>query len=174
MDWTPEHLYVPYAPGELTSFLDSINNIMREVEDFKLDEFTKTGTELLQNMNKSVLDAQLGKVSDDLRQLVSRLDSAVVGADIPGVSKDLRSLIDGVASSNAKLDKILANFEPASRIEAAQIKEIVANIDGISSNLLALSEEIRQRPSILIWGGSPPKPKPSPKPTPTPKTRERR
>jgi len=167
VDWKPHNFYVPYAPGQITSFLDSINKIMREVEDFNIDEFTKSGTELLDNLNKSVLDAQLGKVSQDLRDLVARIDTTVQSADIPAVSADLRKLIDGISTSNSKLEKILANLEPASRLEAAQIKDIIANTDSITKNLLALSEEVRQRPSILIWGGKPPAPKPLPSPSPS-------
>lgn len=196
--WKPYHFYIPYAPGEITSFLDSINNIMKEIEDLKLGEFTKSGQELLTNLNKAVVDARIGEVSTDLREVVAALQSSIDGAKVAEVSSDLRTLIDqlqraiadakvadvssdlrnllsGLQSSNDRLEQILKNLVPASDINPEQLQEVVANASAISENLLQMSQAIKRRPSLLLWGtnrGAVQKSSPTPAPSRRAKARQ--
>ncbi len=54
VDWKPHYYYIPSAPGQLTNILDSVNNIMRRVEQLNLGGMSKSGTELLENLNKAI------------------------------------------------------------------------------------------------------------------------
>lgn len=166
VSWEPEHFYIPYAPGEITNFLDSINNIMREVEKFNLQGFSENAVLLLENLNKSVVEAQIGEISNQLKTLLSEFSTAVEAANVGAVSADaqkllsglddsnakLETLLVGLAQSNASLEKILKNIEPSTRLNPADVQAIVTNSAEITQNLLKLSQEVQQRPSLLLWG----------------------
>lgn len=165
--WKPRYYFIPSAPGQLTSFLDSINAILHEVEKLNIGGISKAGTELLDNLNAAVTEAQIGKISQDLQTLVAHFDSTMTSAKIPELSTDARKFLTNLEASNSELQKILKNLEPATRIDSAQLKAIVSNLATATANLEQLSSEVKKRPSLILWG-SPPQP---PKPTPTPRRR---
>ena len=162
--WKPEVYYVPSAPGELTSFLDSINAILREVEKLNINGISQTGTELLDNLNKAVVGAQVDKISGDLQTLIKDSNSVLQKAKIPELSADATKLMAGLDASNRELQQILKNIEPATRLKPDEVRKIMNNLTATSANLEQLSAAVNQRPSLLLWG-SPPN-TPPPKPTP--------
>ena len=44
IDWNPHHYYIPSAPGQLTNMLDSINNIMRQIEELNIGGMSNSPT----------------------------------------------------------------------------------------------------------------------------------
>jgi ABC-type transporter Mla subunit MlaD len=163
VDWTPHYYYIPSAPGQLTNILDSVNNIMREVGQLNLGGMSKSGTELLENLNKAIDGSQIGKVSQDLQALLAEIQAALNAAKIGPLSEDARRLIAGLEKSNAELRAILKNLEPATKIRGPQDRAIVENLATTSENFAQFSAEVKQKPSLLLWG-SPPQPKPTPTP----------
>lgn len=166
VSWKPDNFYIPYAPGEITNVLDSINNIMREVEKFNLQGFSENAVSLLENLNKSVVEAHIGEISTQLKTLLSEFTTAIEAANVAGVSADaqklllgldesntkLEELLTGLARSNASLEKILKNVEPSTRLNSSEVQAIVTNSAEITQNLLQLSQEVKKRPSLLLWG----------------------
>jgi len=193
--WKSEYLYIPYAPGEITSALDSINNIMREIEKLNIAGISENTQELLENLNTAVVGARLGDVSDEvrglleelrttvteadiqdvsagIRDLTSNLTAAVEAAKIEEVSRDARRLIEDLRQSNQSLQRNLAHLEAATGAGSDDLPAVLDNAAEISENLRFLSEELKRRPSLLLWG-SPRKPKPSPTPKPEPRSEKR-
>jgi ABC-type transporter Mla subunit MlaD len=160
--WKPEVYYVPSAPGELTSFLDSINAILREVEKLNINGISQTGTELLDNLNKAVVGAQVDKISGDLQTLIRDSNNVLQKAKIPELSADASKFLGELEASNRELRQILKNIEPATRLNPAQVREIVSNLTTTTSNLEQLSTEVKKRPSLLLWGSPPKSPTPRP------------
>ena len=181
--WKPTCYYIPSAPGQLTSFIDSINAILREVEKLNIAGISKSGTDLLENLNKAVTGSQIEKISADLQALVAHFDTTLAAANLPAlsadlkntlaetklpeVSTDLRKFLGNLEASNRDLQRVLKNIEPASRLNDRQVREIVGNLATTTANLEQLSSEVKKRPSLLLWG-TPPKPKPTPTPRPAP------
>lgn len=149
--WKPRNYYLPYAPGELTSLLDSVNKMMHEVENLNIQGIgTKTMT-LLDNVNKTVVDAQFPKLSADAQKVCNDISKAVNDAKVGQLSDETRELLSQVEKSNDQLRKILGNLEPASRLNADDIDATLANLRIISDNLRAASGEISRDPSRLIF-----------------------
>jgi ABC-type transporter Mla subunit MlaD len=149
--WKPRYYYLPYAPGELTSLLDSVNKMMHEVENLNIQGIgTKTMT-LLDNVNKTVVDAQFPKLSADAQKVCNDISKAVNDAKVGQLSDETRELLAQVEKSNDQLRKILGNLEPASRLNADDIDATLANLRIISDNLRAASGEISRDPSRLIF-----------------------
>ncbi len=172
--WKPDNYYLPSAPGELTNMLDSVNNIMREVEGFNIKGVSDGVVTLLDNLNRAVTGAQLKKLSDGAQALFSQIETAVDEADIPDLSAkmnalvndlttavadldvptlsgDTQALLEEVAKSNAQLKSILANLEPASQINGDELSATLSNLRIISENLRAASAEVVRDPSQIIW-----------------------
>ena len=55
---------------------------MLQLEQLNIGGMSKTGTELLENLNKAVMGAELGKVSADLQALLADFRSALDQANI--------------------------------------------------------------------------------------------
>lgn len=167
-NWTPHYYYIPSAPGQLTNILDSMNNIMRQVEQLNISGMSKAGTDLLQNLNKAITDAQIDKISGNLQRLLGDLQTALTDAKIGPLSDDARKLMTGLEKSNGDLQKVLKNLEPATRaLSGPELKSLLDNLNDTTANLEKFSAYIKQKPSLLLWG-TPPKPKA----TPTPKRKK--
>jgi len=160
--WKPQCYYIPSAPGELTSFIDSINGILREVEKLNIGGISQSGTELLENLNQAVVGAQVAKISADLQTLMSDATSVLQKSDFPALSADAKKFLSEIESSNRELQKILKNLEPSTRLNPEQVRALVSGLAHTTSNLEQFSEQIKRRPSLLLWG--------TPPATPTPKT----
>lgn len=150
--WKPRYYYIPSAPGQLASFIDSINGILREVEQLNINGISQSATVLLKNLNQAVKNAEIEKISANVQHLVKNLDSTLEAAAIPELSADARALITNLDTSNKELQQILKNLEPASRISAVQVHELLRNLASTSENLEQLSAELKKRPSLLLWG----------------------
>jgi len=170
--WKPAYYYIPAAPGQITSLLDSINMIFREFEKLNISGITQSGTDLLENLNKAVTGAQIEKVSADIQALVKNANTALEEADVPEVSADVRKFLSDIEASNRSLQRILKNVEPATELSGPQIRQMLDNLSTTIANLEQLSQELKTRPSLLLWG-APAKPAatPRPKPSPTPRRR---
>ena len=163
VDWTPHSYYIPSAPGQLTNMLDSVNNIMRRVEQFNIGGMIKSAMELLENLNNAVTGAEIEKISENLQALLADFQSALKAANVGPLSEDARRLIAGLEKSNAELRAILKNLEPATKISGPQVKVLMENLATTSANLAQFSAEVKRRPSLLLWG-TPPQPKATPTP----------
>lgn len=160
--WTPNYYYIPSAPGQLTDILDSMNKIMKEMDQMNLADLS----DLMKNLNKAVVDANIGKVSTDLQALITQINQALAAANVGPLSDDARKMMAGVQASTDQLQKVLKNIEPATHFNPEDIREAVRNLATISTNLEQFSASIKQRPSLLLYGTPP-----NAKPTPTPRLR---
>ncbi|MGA9577726.1 MAG: hypothetical protein WBV90_08905, partial [Terrimicrobiaceae bacterium] len=166
LNWEPHYYYIPSAPGQLTNMLDSINSIMRQVEGLNIGGMSKSGAELLDNLNKAVTGAEIGKISANLQALLADFQAALKAANVGPLSEDARELISGLEKSNEQLRAILRDLEPVTRISGPQVKALMDNLTTTSANLAQFSAEVKRRPSLLLWGSPP-----QPKATPTPRKR---
>jgi len=165
IDWMPRNYYIPSAPGQVASILDSINSMMRDIEHFNLGELGDQILAMTKNVNKAVVDAQLGKVSEDIQafsvnatKMVSNLDRIMEEADIPELTASTKASIDAVKGAVDDLKRILVNLEPATRLNSDDINATLTNMRIISDNLRSLSGELRADPSRIIFGSPPARP----------------
>lgn len=166
VDWKPHYYYIPSAPGQLTNMLDSVNNIMHQIEQLNISGMSKSISQLLENLNKAVTGADITKISADLQSLLGEFRDALKAANVGQLSEDARAVLEGLEKSNTQLQVVLKNLEPATRISGPQIRALVENLATASANFVQFSTEVKRRPSLLLWGTPP-----EPKPTPTPRRR---
>jgi len=170
ISWTPSQYYIPNAPGELTSLLDSVNNIMREIEELNIKGISDGTVALLDNLNDAVTKANVEALSQQAQKLFTQLSTAVNDANFGNLSKESQVLIAEIGRSNEELRKILSNIEPASRLNSDEIAASLSNLKIITDNLRVVSGELSRDPSILLFS-RPPKPASVFEPKPTPRKR---
>jgi len=156
LTWKPRYYYLPYAPGELTSMLDSINKMMHDVEKLNIEGIGNKTITVLDSVNKALNDAQFQKLSNDAQNVLGDISKAVEDAKVKELSADTRRLLTEVEKSNDQLKTILGNVEPASRLNADDIAATLANLRIISENLRSVSAAISRDPSRIIFSKPPP------------------
>lgn len=153
--WKPRHPYLPYAPGELTNMLDSVNNIMREIEQLNLQGISSGMVALLDNLNKAVDDANIDKLSASAQALFAEVSAAIDAADLAKLSEESQNLLRELATSNNELQEVLGNLEPASRLNADDIAATLSNLRLLTDNMRSLSGELARDPSQMIFSRPP-------------------
>lgn len=156
-NWEPHYYYIPSAPGQLTNILDSVNNMMREIEKLNIGELTENLNEIMSKLNDAISDAQIEKISTDLQGLLTNFQKALTDANLGEVSADARTLMQSLDKSSNELRNILESVNPS------DVRKAISQVEKITENLESFSASVKQRPSVLLWG-SPPKPKPTPTP----------
>lgn len=157
--WKPRHYYIPSAPGQLTSILDSINKIMRDVEHFNLGEIGTETVTLLKSLNRSVEGVKLGEISEEVRRVLQEMQRVLEDAKIAELSRNTDRAVQELTLALAEANRILANIEPATRINSDDINATLANFRVTSDNLRAITTDARRYPSRLFFGGPPPRTK---------------
>ncbi len=173
MTWTPEHLYIPSAPGTLTKLLTSVEQVFRRLEGVDLEQVLTNLNRLLATAENEIRSAQIASISSQATNLLSELRDS--NQALQAVLKDpklkeipehaaetLRALrerverldLEGVVKraeqALATADGFLAGKEP-------ELAATLANLKALSENLRLLSESVRNNPSGILLG-LPPKP----------------
>lgn len=139
--WKPRNYYIPSAPGEITSILDSLNSIMHQVEQLNLHGIGETAVELFTSLNQAIKEADVAKLSADAQNVMSDGQKAL---------QEIKDAVD-------RLKVILGNLEPVSEIRSSDIQVILDNLRIASDNLRQLSSDAKRDPAQLLFGAPPKK-----------------
>ncbi|MDA0803629.1 MAG: MlaD family protein [Planctomycetota bacterium] len=144
--WTPQRLYIPAAPGILDEMLADIQRVLGNLAAFdlngigiKLNEILADAESLINNDGKELLES--------LKQNSAALQ--VVLKD-PEIQRTLRELADAAGG----IHHLVKANSPA-------VRELLQSLNETITNLEALSAQLRQDPSAIIFTAPPPKLPPS-------------
>ncbi len=158
ISWTPRHAYIPSAPGEVTGLLDSVNKIMRDLETINLGNIAQNLTLLLQNVNQAMGQLQIRELRGDIDTLIIQLRQATRDAQVGKLSSKASSFFDKSTSlvqnldkTNQTLERTLKNWESV----ATRSNNTLKSLQMTSQNLQQFSQDVKTRPSLLLWGTPP-------------------
>ncbi|WP_028449587.1 MlaD family protein [Chitinibacter tainanensis] len=124
--------------------------LLRTVNGLPLAQIASESSALIQEVRTS--NQQLGTMLADpsLQQAARHLASAAQSAD---------RLLSGpeLSQTVARLDAITARLDRLSGQREGDVQQIIDNLNATSSNLKALSEQAKQRPSSLLFDQYPPR-----------------
>lgn len=169
--WTPEHFYVPSAPGTLTKLLTSVEQVFRKLEEVDiavvltnlnqlltsaehelrradLAQVTAQATNLLAELRASNHSLQVLLEDPKLRELPARADAALSELRDKIAEIDLQSVIERLDATLATANAFLAGKE-------ADLSITLNNLRALSENLRAVSELARSHPARLLLGAPP-------------------
>lgn len=171
--WTPEHAYIPSAPGTLTKLLTSAEQVFRKLETVDLAQVLTNLNRLLTTAEREIADARVASLSDQATNLLSELRASnralqAILADpklkeIPSHAADAiraaKERIEGLDLEGVvrRAERMLSTAEGFLAGKEPDLAATLANLKALSENLRVLSEAARNHPSGLLLG-LPPKP----------------
>jgi phospholipid/cholesterol/gamma-HCH transport system substrate-binding protein/paraquat-inducible protein B len=152
--WAPRNLYIPSAPGELSTMKTSLDKILAKLE--RIDT---------------------GRIANQIHQILGNVNKAVVDANVRGVSNEMTMLLNEVRQSNQKLQKILASRSEEHITDIPQVlktmnatlsqinlmveskspyvEQVLEEVRAAAANLNDITENLKQNPSNLIFSSPP-------------------
>ena len=157
--WTPEHFYIPSAPGTLTSMVDSVNRIMdtlgtvdvkEAVADVQtaMDAFATT----MQKLNGQIDELKLGETGAELRGLMADLKAKLDAFPLDELGQDSRKVLQSLGGATGEMQSLVKRIESNPMLERRAAQSIVNDLQATASNLRDLSESLRDNPGQLIFG----------------------
>ena len=167
---------------DIKKLVASVENILNSLEnavtEARIGDIGKEARELLTQARMKVEKLDTEKIGEAAEQALVSVDHAIKEANFPELSKNLQNLIVEVRQTNKNLQLLLASPEPVSgqsnlpemiarlnktlvRIdklistERPQIEMILANFKEISDNLKALTNNLKQNPSDILFSKPP-------------------
>jgi paraquat-inducible protein B len=148
--WTPKHLYIPSAPSTFTTMKDSVDSILKNLEELDLKKIEQEISQLLATTNQAVVsadienlstklaklldnadqtlaDADLKTLSTKVKNLVEDADQAVLDANVKALSDELRALLSEARQTNQHLQALLA--DPDVDMDSNNVAEVVAQLN---------------------------------------------
>lgn len=169
--WTPEHLYIPSAPGTLTKLLTSVEQVFRRLEDVDLALVLTNLNRLLATTEAEIRGAGIARISEQATNLLSELRAS--NRALRGILEDpqwrsipttaaatlesARAKIEGLDldALTARAERTLGAAEGFLAGKEADLAEILQNLRALTENLRAISEQLRMHPAGLLLGAPP-------------------
>ncbi len=149
INWTPEMIYIPSAPGELTTLKDSVDKILYKLEKIDVQQIGLTVQELLSALHAAVADANIPdlsqqaqqllkqaesklaeldtqKISQEAEQILTGLNSMIQDANVPALSQQAKVLLVEARTSIGHLNRLLAQPESVQRFSS--LPEVIAQL----------------------------------------------
>ena len=142
IDWKPQYPYLPSAPSVITQLSESLTNIMRSLEDIKLDGLTGGVEQAIQTMIATMKEAKIGALSQEARYLLAELretnkhlDKVIVGDKIEKIMADASSTMAEAKKIITQTSKPWSEFLTSLRGATDSIQNLAGKLDSTSSNL---------------------------------------
>lgn len=185
IDWTPENIYVPSAPGTVTQFIEYADRIARRLDQLEVEDMVDNLNRLLTRLDTVVGAVDVDRINEEIVTLLSqfrgaavRLDHLLASPGLEGVPENLAAAVENLRAltesprvdrSLDALDRAMTNLERAAggieqTVHAYEhdLAQILDNLRAMSDQLRALSDEAAMYPGVFL--GSPPAPPEVPEP----------
>jgi phospholipid/cholesterol/gamma-HCH transport system substrate-binding protein len=170
IDWQPESLYIPSAPGTITVVTQAIENLTRQLESIDIKGITNKVDQLLATTNRAVEEAQIAAVSQDIRRLLGKLEnnsknfnSILESKEVQQSLKDLSQAMENLSNASQEFPKTMAGLNGSLRevnrltsTQGQQLNLILEDLRSTSENLRELSDTAKRYPSWVLFGNPPP------------------
>ncbi len=174
--WEPRFCYIPSAPSTITQFTESVDGILRKLEEINVKGITDGLEKTIGSVNRILDEVKLAKIAEQAGQMLTELSEtnerlgpilsnvSAAMATIQRITKETEKPLTKSLNSLGELPEILAQVKLALRRftnlladEEQNIGVSAENVRLITGNLRDLSENARSFPSQVIFGGSPPR-----------------
>jgi len=156
IDWEPESLYIPSAPGVITQITEAIENLTGTLETIDIKAMTDKVNQILVNTNKAIEDAQIPLIAQDVRELLEvlensskRLDSILQSQEVKQTLKNLAQTLENVNTASGRFNRFTSNKQQ-------DLDRILEDIRVTSENLRELTDTAKRYPSWFLFGNPPP------------------
>jgi paraquat-inducible protein B len=109
IDWTPDYVYIPSAPGTVTALVNAASDIMEKLRKLDLDETFANLNKLLVTTNERIAAIDTKTLSQRTERVLTKLETKLDQIAAKQLSDEAVALLAEIRASNADLKKLLAN-----------------------------------------------------------------
>ncbi len=171
IDWEPEYVYIPSAPGTITVVTQAIENLTKELEAIDIKGITNKVDLILANTNKAIDDAQIATLSKDIRGLIGSLNTSTKNLNSIMQSKEVRQSLKDLSQTLANINtasnefpktvagvnRSLSEFTSFTSNQQQEVEQILWNIKQTTENVRELTDTAKSYPSWVLFGNPPPR-----------------
>jgi phospholipid/cholesterol/gamma-HCH transport system substrate-binding protein/paraquat-inducible protein B len=151
IDWQPYYPYVPSSRSRITQLSESVEKILRSVEDIDvgrlvdgLEKSLLTITKVAEGANFDKLGGQANAFLTEVRDTNRQLNELIGSSDIKSAFKDSAAAASGarqiIERAQAPVNKMLADLPRA----AESLERMVKRLDSVTADLPDTSAQLRQ------------------------------
>ncbi len=151
IDWRPYYPYVPSSRSRITQLSESLEKILRSVENIDvgalvdgLEKSLLTITKVAEGANFDKLGGQAHAFLTEVRDTNRQLKELIGSSDIKSAFKDSAAAASGarqiIESAQAPIDQMLADLPRA----AESLERMVKRLDAVTADLPDTSAQLRQ------------------------------
>ena len=160
--WTPQHHYIPSAPGTLTSLVESLNKLMDTFGGLELgptlkevDKALKSFNATLEGFSGSMDKMDLSKVSAELQAVLSELRVKVDQVPVEKLSADGMKMMQSLTKVAGEMQSLVDALQTNPLLNTDSVGAIVGDFQATAENFRVLSENLREYPSQMLFGEPP-------------------
>ena len=151
IDWQPHYPYVPSSRSRITQLSESVEKILRSVEDIDvgrlvdgLEKSLLTITKVAEGANFDKLGGQANAFLTEVRDTNRQLKELIGNSDIKSAFKDSAAAASGarqiIERAQAPVNQMLADLPRA----AESLERMVKRLDAVTADLPDTSVQLRQ------------------------------
>lgn len=172
--WKPKHYYIPSAPNQLNSVLNSVEKSLRHVENLDVNDVLGRVEKLVDSANRLVdainhvdfagLGTNANSLVSEFRQTnrglqgtladaagaIKEAQGAISSADLPGIRKDTAALEAKLSDAADQLRRLLGT------VDVGDLNASLVNVHNATDELISLLHTIEQQPSTVLFSKPPP------------------
>jgi ABC-type transporter Mla subunit MlaD len=187
--WTPLAEYIPSMPSTLTQVQDAAQDLLAKLNSVDIAGFLAESSGLINDLRQELRDGDAHRALASVEELLKTVQETVTATDLPGLSADLRAtsgaargliqsrdtraLIANAAAAAERLSQVAAKLPPliaslqntsdraGSGVADLQrsLGPLLRDAETAVGNLRETTEELRQYPASVLFGGPPPRPR---------------
>lgn len=153
--WKPKNIYVPSAPGEITSMKDSVDKILKKLEALDIEKVVQTLDNTLATIEKTVKDANVAAVTSQARDLFAEARQTNTYIQQLLVSRGAKQAPTNIADALDRLNLTLLRIDQLLSSQGPNVSETLTNIREASANIRDMTEYLKSNPSQIIFSKPP-------------------
>jgi phospholipid/cholesterol/gamma-HCH transport system substrate-binding protein/paraquat-inducible protein B len=151
IDWQPAHPYIPSAQSTITRLTESVDRILRNVENVDIQRLTETIEKSLNTISKFTTGAGLDKIGPQVSAILAEIGETNRALQAVMTGPELKSALADASAAAASARQIFAQAEqPLNKILAdlpetsERIKSLTAKMDAAAADLPETTAHIKE------------------------------
>jgi hypothetical protein len=156
--WKPKNIYIPSAPGEISSMKESVDKILKKIESLDIEKLIQTADNALATIEKTVKDSNVPAVTSEARNLFAEARQTNAYIQQLLVKRGSKQPPTNIAEALDRLNLTLLRIDQLLSSQSPNINQTLINLREASANIRDVTENLKSNPSQIIFSKPPPQP----------------
>src|SRR3972149_9618272 len=156
IDWEPESLYIPSAPGVITQIEEAIENLTGTLETIDIKGITDKVNQILVSTDKAIEDAQIPVIAQDIRELLAALEDNTKSLNSILESQEVKQTLKNLSQTLENVNTASGRFNRFTSDKQQELDRILEDIRETSESLRELTDTAKRYRSWFLFGNPPP------------------